>query len=159
MPFPVWMKPCGISKGSLPICRYTSCSGGKCREAAAVYRHTDGSSPEEVEENVLRYLEEGYRYLRCQMGTYGGQMGKGSRQVIVSPENSKPGAYFDPAQYCEKHGAAVCPSAGKRWGMAWTSMMCMNASPPIQALNLAKQLEPYRLFFLEDALPPAGGMV
>ena len=88
-------------KGKLANMPVYELFGGKCREAAAVYRHTDGSSPEEVEENVLRYLEEGYRYLRCQMGTYGGQMGKGSRQVIVSPENSKPGAYFDPAQYCE----------------------------------------------------------
>ena len=39
--------------------------GGKCREGAAVYRHTDGACPEEVEENVRRYMEEGYRYLRC----------------------------------------------------------------------------------------------
>ena len=42
--------------------------GGKCRQAAAVYRHTDGATPEEVEENVRRYMEQGYRYLRCQMG-------------------------------------------------------------------------------------------
>ena len=73
--------------------------GGKCREAVSVYRHTDGATPEEVEENVRRYMEDGYRYLRCQMGTYGGQMGKG-KQRVISPENSKPGAYYDPNQYC-----------------------------------------------------------
>ena len=54
--------------------------GGKCRQAAAVYRHTDGATPEEVEENVRRYMEQGYRYLRCQMGVYGGQMGKGKQR-------------------------------------------------------------------------------
>ena len=53
-------------KGKLANMPVYELFGGKCREAAAVYRHTDGSSPEEVEENVLRYLEEGYRYLRCQ---------------------------------------------------------------------------------------------
>ena len=117
-------------------------------------RHTDGSSPEEVEENVLRYLEEGYRYLRCQMGTYGGQMGKGSRQVIVSPENSKPGAYFDPAQYCE---STVRLFAHLREKVGYGVELLHDVHErltPIQALNLAKQLEPYRLFFLEDALPP-----
>ena len=45
-------------KGKLANMPVYELFGGKCREAAAVYRHTDGSSPEEVEENVLRYLEE-----------------------------------------------------------------------------------------------------
>ena len=57
--------------------------GGKCREAVSVYRHTDGATPEEVEENVRRYMEDGYRYLRCQMGTYGGQMGKGKHESFL----------------------------------------------------------------------------
>lgn len=141
-------------KGKLANMPVYELFGGKCREAAAVYRHTDGSSPEEVEENVLRYLEEGYRYLRCQMGTYGGQMGKGSRQVIVSPENSKPGAYFDPAQYCE---STVRLFAHLREKVGYGVELLHDVHErltPIQALNLAKQLEPYRLFFLEDALPP-----
>ena len=30
--------------------------GGKCREAAAVYRHCDGRDPEEVEEHVLSLI-------------------------------------------------------------------------------------------------------
>ena len=141
-------------KGKLANMPVYELFGGKCREAAAVYRHTDGSSPEEVEENVLRYLEEGYRYLRCQMGTYGGQMGKGSRQLIVSPENSKPGAYFDPAQYCE---STVRLFAHLREKVGYGVELLHDVHErltPIQALNLAKQLEPYRLFFLEDALPP-----
>lgn len=32
--------------------------GGKCREAVSVYRHTDGATPEEVEENVRRYKDD-----------------------------------------------------------------------------------------------------
>ena len=127
--------------------------GGKCREGAAVYRHTDGACPEEVEENVRRYMEEGYRYLRCQMGTYGGQMGKG-KQHIVSPENSKPGAYYDPAQYCE---GVVRLFAHLRDKLGYGVELLHDIHErltPVQALGLAKQLEPYRLFFLEDALPP-----
>ena len=127
--------------------------GGKCREAAAVYRHTDGATPEEVEENVRRYMEEGYRYLRCQMGTYGGQMGKG-KQRIISPENSKPGAYYDPAQYC---AGVVRLFSHLRDKLGYGVELLHDIHErltPVQALGLAKQLEPYRLFFLEDALPP-----
>ena len=47
--------------------------GGKCREAAAVYTHADGREPQEVEENVRKFMAEGYRYIRIQMGGYGGQ--------------------------------------------------------------------------------------
>ncbi len=47
--------------------------GGKCREAAAVYRHADGKDEAEVEEKVRAYLEQGYHYIRCQMGGYGGK--------------------------------------------------------------------------------------
>ena len=43
------MKRCGISRAKWRACRYTICWEGKCREAAAVYRHTDGATPEEVE--------------------------------------------------------------------------------------------------------------
>ena len=47
--------------------------GGKCREAAAVYGHADGHSPQEVEENVRKYMDQGYHYIRVQMGGYGGK--------------------------------------------------------------------------------------
>ena len=46
--------------------------GGKCREAAAVYTHADGREPQEVEDNVRKFMAEGYRYIRIQMGGYGG---------------------------------------------------------------------------------------
>ena len=47
--------------------------GGKCREAAAVYAHADGRDPQEVLENVRKFQEQGYRYIRVQMGGYGGK--------------------------------------------------------------------------------------
>src|SRR4029078_9029434 len=42
--------------------------GGKCREAAMVYRHADGRDPQQVLENVIRYREEGAPAVRCQVG-------------------------------------------------------------------------------------------
>src|SRR5512141_1454455 len=49
--------------------------GGKCREAAAVYAHADGRDPQEVADNVRKYQEQGYHFIRVQMGGYGGKAG------------------------------------------------------------------------------------
>ena len=46
--------------------------GGKAREAVALYAHADGRDMNQVAENVKKYMEEGYRHVRAQMGGYGG---------------------------------------------------------------------------------------
>lgn len=127
--------------------------GGKCRPAAAVYRHADGRDEKEVLENTERFMEEGYRYLRIQMGTYGGQM-NGGRQVLHSPEGIPEGAYYDPAQYAK---SVVRMFDYVRSHVGDSLELCHDIHErltPVDALRLAKDLEPYRLFFLEDALPP-----
>ena len=45
--------------------------GGKCREAVPVYVHASGSTFEEVEERALRFMDQGFRYVRCQVGIPG----------------------------------------------------------------------------------------
>ena len=74
--------------------------GGKCREGLAVYRHADGKSIEEVEECIRGYMDEGYRYIRCHMGTYGGNF-DGNIQRMVKPEHAPGGAYFHPRLYMD----------------------------------------------------------
>ena len=68
--------------------------GGKCREAAAVYGHAGGNSPEAVAESVRQFMENGYRYIRIQMGGYGGEASR-----LAKPEGAPDGAYFDPRGY------------------------------------------------------------
>ena len=68
--------------------------GGKCREAAAVYTHANGRDPQEVEDSVRGFMEQGYRYIRVQMGGYGGRPDK-----LMKPEGAPQGAYFDPRDY------------------------------------------------------------
>jgi len=46
--------------------------GGASRAAVPCYAHAQGDSLEELEADVRRYLEEGYRHVRCQLGNYGG---------------------------------------------------------------------------------------
>src|SRR5687768_17698139 len=61
-------------KGKLANMPVYDLLGGKCREAALVYRHADGRDPQEVLDNVIRYREEGALAVRCQMGGYGGRV-------------------------------------------------------------------------------------
>ena len=45
--------------------------GGKCREAVDVYRHASGSSFEACEQQVRRYVQQGYRTVRIQVNIPG----------------------------------------------------------------------------------------
>lgn len=123
--------------------------GGKCREGAAVYRHADGRTPTEVEDNVRRFMEQGYRHVRVQMGGYGGRAGE-----LPKPEGAMPGAYFDPAAYA-RSVPVLFEHIRSTIGFEVELLHDVHERlRPTDAVLLAKRLEPYRLFFLEDALAP-----
>ena len=123
--------------------------GGKCRNAAVVYRHADGRDPQEVEDNARGLMESGIRYIRCQMGGYGG-----TGHQLHSPEGALPGAYFDPDAY-SRSVPRLFEHIRSRLGSEVGLLHDIHERlAPIEAVRLAKQLDPYRLFFLEDALPP-----
>jgi mannonate dehydratase len=138
-------------KGKLANMPVYQLLGGKCREAAPVYRHADGRDVAEVEENVRRFAEQGYQYIRCQMGGYGATGVKHTRQ---SPENALPGVYFDPDAYA-RSVPRLFDHLRNKLGFDLELLHDIHERvAPIEAVRLAKQLEPYRLFFLEDPLPP-----
>jgi mannonate dehydratase len=123
--------------------------GGKCREGVAVYRHADGRDPQQVLDNLLALQEQGIMYIRCQLGGYGG-IGRDPRR----PDGALPGSYFDPDTY-----AITVPKMFEyiRSKIGFETPLLHDVHEriaPIEAVRLAKALEPYRLFFLEDALAP-----
>ncbi|SFJ69816.1 mannonate dehydratase [Paenibacillus sp. UNC496MF] len=123
--------------------------GGKCREGAAIYRHADGRDEREVEENVRKYMEQGIRYIRCQMGGYGGRDHK-----LHQPEQPLPGAYFDPKAYMRSVPRLFAHIRGAVGEEVELLHDIHERLVPIEAVRLARELEPYRLFFLEDPLAP-----
>lgn len=127
--------------------------GGKCREGIAVYRHADGKSVEEVEDCIRKYMEEGYRYVRCHMGTYGGNF-DGRIQKMVKPEHAPEGAYFHPRMYME----SVYHLFDRiRADIGWDLEIMHDVHERLtlaETLEFAKTMESYKLFFLEDCLPP-----
>lgn len=133
-------------RASMPVYQLL---GGKAREAAAVYRHADGRDPEEVLDNVLRLKEEGYHYIRCQIGGYGG-IGREPKK----PEGALPGAYYDPDVYMLSV-QKMFDYLRSRLGFELNLLHDIHERLyPIEAVRFAKSLEPYRLFFLEDPLAP-----
>ena len=123
--------------------------GGKARAGAAVYRHADGKSLTEVEENVRKYMEQGLLYIRCQWGGYGGRIDQ-----IKPPESAPEGAYFDPHGYA-RNTVKLFDHIRNAVGDDIELLHDVHERlAPIEAVRLSKNLEPYRLFFLEDALSP-----
>jgi mannonate dehydratase len=123
--------------------------GGKCREAAAVYRHADGREPKEVEDNVRALTEQGFHFIRCQMGGYGGRA-----TIDRRPESALQGVYYDPDAYAR---SIPIMFEHLRQTLGYEVELLHDIHErlvPIEAVRLAKNLEPFRLFFLEDALPP-----
>lgn len=140
--------------------------GGKCREGIPLYRHADGADEVEVEENVLALVDEGYQYVRCQMGMYGGsgttdtrlinKVYERSNKVVSkrSPKGALPGIYFDPEAYA-KSVVGLFEHLRLKVGPNVEFIHDIHERvSPIEAVRLAKNLEPYHLFYLEDPVAP-----
>ena len=123
--------------------------GGKCREGAAVYGHADGRDEHEVEDSVRKYMAQGYRYIRIQMGGYGGQAEK-----LVKPEGAPPGAYFDPKAYMRDMLRMMEHVRSKVGDEIELLHDIHERLIPIDAVQFAKDVERFKLFFLEDPLAP-----
>lgn len=123
--------------------------GGKCREAAACYSHANGRTPEEVAENVKKFMEDGYHYIRIQMGGYGGR-----GDTIQKPEGSPPGAYYNPRAYT-RNMLRMMEYVREEVGDEVELLHDIHERlQPIDAVRFAKDVEKFNLFFLEDALAP-----
>ena len=126
--------------------------GGKSRQGAAVYRHADGRTLEEITQNVRKFMEENVRHIRIQWGGYGGRA-EGMNKPVGSPG----GSYYCPDQYI-RNTLKLFEHVRREIGFE-TELLhdCHERMPAIEAVRLAKELQPYRLFFLEDVLSPEQG--
>jgi len=123
--------------------------GGKCREAAAVYAHADGREPKEVVDNVRKFQEQGYRYIRVQMGGYGGKS-----EHFVKPEGTSEGAYYDPREYTRRM-LDMIEYVRNEVGEGVELLHDIHERLiPIDTVQFAKDVERFKLFFLEDSLAP-----
>lgn len=127
--------------------------GGKVRDAVPLYAHASGRTPVEVEESVRRYMEAGYRHVRAQMGGYGGggfvAAGHGSR-----PEQGFQGRAFDEALYVRTIPRLFEHLRSQLGEDVHLLHDVHEHLSPNLAIDFAKRMEPYQMFFVEDLLPP-----
>jgi mannonate dehydratase len=127
--------------------------GGKAHDAVAVYDHQGGKTKEECLDALQSSLANGYTHVRVQLGSYGGggytPQGEGNRA-----EGGYQGPAFDEKQYAEaipglfdylRSKAGFGP---KLLHDVHSHMTGMNA------VELARRLELYQMYFVEDILPP-----
>lgn len=126
--------------------------GGRSRNAAAIYRHADGNALEDVEDKVRYYMEQKIRHVRVQWGGYGGK-----RDITNRPDGAFDGVYYDPDLYFRDTLKLFDHMRTKIGYDVELLHDTHERIPAIKAIALAKELESYRLFFLEDLLSPEQG--
>lgn len=127
--------------------------GGKCREAVDCYGHADGAEIAQVIESARRYMERGFRHVRVQIGVPGmsayGARGAGTRAAALHDA-----PVYEPAVYLRR-ALKMIEECRKQLGEEVELLHDVHerVSPP-QAIQFAKDVEHFRLFFLEDPLSP-----
>ena len=134
--------------------------GGKCREAAAVYVHASGASPEEVEEKVLAFMDDGFHYNRVQIGIPGYSAYGVKEQLVGKSSRTGPKVItdykevFEPMPYVRRT-IDLFEHLRTKLGFEVELLHDVHERiPPVVAMDLAKELECYKLFFLEDLFAP-----
>jgi mannonate dehydratase len=131
--------------------------GGKCRHAAALYAHAAGRDAQETADNVRKYMEQGYRHVRAQVAipgysTYGAGGGAPVEKIwaAIDPHQRT----LEPTPYVNAVIKLFDHLRSELGDEVELLHDVHERIPPIQAITLARELEKYRLFFLEDVFAP-----
>ena len=131
--------------------------GGAARDAVMVYGHANGESIGATVEAALRYRDLGYKAIRLQSGVPG---------LASTYGVSKDRLFYEPADadlptenvWSTSAYMRAVPDlfAAARDALGWDVHLLHDVHhrlTPIEAARLGKDLEPYRLFWMEDAVP------
>ncbi|HMG64184.1 MAG TPA: enolase C-terminal domain-like protein [Streptosporangiaceae bacterium] len=127
--------------------------GGRSRAAVEVYSHAAGATVRETLDRAEALLAEGYRHIRLQvggpgLGTYGAPGTPNGYPRSPHPDGWDVNHYLTATP-------ALFAAARERLGDQVSLMHDVHSRlTPKQAVVLARALEPYRLSFLEDVVPP-----
>jgi mannonate dehydratase len=132
--------------------------GGRCRTAATVYVHASGRDPIEVEDQARSFMEQGFTHVRCQVAvpgssTYGVDGALDSEEPHPAHLRLRQESW-DPSAY-----ARAVPALFEQLRLTLGDPVELlhdihERVPAVVAIGMARELEQYRLFFLEDPLAP-----
>ena len=136
--------------------------GGKCRFAIPCYSHASGDTIQQVAEDAHRKMEQGYKYVRIQLGGYGASqlLGGYGASGITKPDFKGAGFgvpndnYMDTFRYI-KSIPEMFAEVRKVCGEEVELLHDIHERiQPSDAISLIKNLEKYRPFFIEDPFSP-----
>ncbi|MGH8265668.1 MAG: D-mannonate dehydratase ManD, partial [Steroidobacteraceae bacterium] len=131
--------------------------GGRSRTGIMVYGHANGRDIAETTDEVERYLGLGYRAIRAQCGIPGmaSTYGVSRDKMFYEPaDGSVPTENLWSTEKYLAHVPKLFAALRARFGDGPHLLHDVHHRlTPIEAARLGKSLEPYRLFWMEDATP------
>jgi mannonate dehydratase len=131
--------------------------GGACREGVMVYGHANGETVEETLDEAEAYLARGYLAVRLQSGVPGlaSTYGVSGDKLFYEPaDGANPTEHLWSTERYMRAAPGLFEAARERLG--WEAHLLHDVHhrlTPIEAARLGKDLEPWRLFWMEDATP------
>ncbi len=129
--------------------------GGKARFAIPCYGHAGGTTPEAVATSVQNFMSQGYKYIRIQQGGYGA-VGSTADQgdFRAAGFGYERDSYMNERAYL-KSVPKMFEQVRKVCGEDVELLHDIHErTQPMDSINLIKQLEEYRPFFIEDPFSP-----
>jgi mannonate dehydratase len=133
--------------------------GGKSRAAVTLYGHASARDLTALEDDVRKWRAQGYRHVRVQLAVpgfsgYGVSAATSEEMQKLRPEGVAPSPVFEPTPYVN-NTIKMFDYLRSKLGFEIELLHDVHERiPPGHSLQLAKALEPYRLFFLEDLFAP-----
>ena len=131
--------------------------GGRSRSGVMVYGHANGTTIEETTSEVAKYIDLGYKAIRAQTGIPGLDTvyGVSKDKMYYEPADADlpSEAVWSTTKYLD-HAPKLFESLRKTFGYEPHLLHDVHHRlTPIEAARLGKSLEPFRLFWMEDAVP------
>jgi mannonate dehydratase len=133
--------------------------GGKVRAAVPLYGHASAREPADLEDQVRKYMEKGYGYVRVQLAVpgfsgYGAASPTSDAVQKMRPDGVASSPVFEPARYVT-NTIKMFDYLRSKIGFDVELVHDIHERPsPNQACQLCKAVEPYRPFFMEDPFAP-----
>ena len=129
-------------------------AGGKCREAADCYAHASGDDFEDVVADAKKYIAQGFRNVRVQVGLPGMAGYGSSHKDAARPPALHDKPLFD-RELQVRRGLKLLETCRRELGDEIQLLHDMHERlTPNEAVRFCKEAEQYHMFFLEDPLSP-----
>jgi mannonate dehydratase len=127
--------------------------GGKCRRGAMIYSHAAGREISETLDQARKIMANGIKAVRLQVGIPG-MAAYGAPGQRKSADEAMEDPVFDPDAYVRRT-VQLFEAGRKELGPEVHLLHDVHERvPPRLAVQFAKDLEQFKLFFMEDALSP-----